>query len=331
MRYGPTVSLLLLATSAWAHRDPLVVVGSIHSLCQVACQARVEATCGALVGKRATACADEILDACRRADPLEVCGTSNSSGSSGAVLCQKPNGLVVLRGNGCKPKEMEIGTVGQPGEEGAPGPTGPTGPPGPQGASVAGPIGPTGPAGPPGPPGPTGAGAPGPPGPPGVAGPQGSIGPQGPPGPPGGAGPPGPPGAVGPMGPTGAQGVPGVAGPTGATGPAGATGSTGPPGQGIGVLVTVQTASVVSQVRPDAGVLLNATAMCPPGQQATGGGVQATPSDPADQSRLHTIESGPTAEAPPRGWFGIIGTTQRFSAGSTLTLTVLVLCVQAPP
>jgi Collagen triple helix repeat (20 copies) len=272
--------LLVLARSAGAHRDPLGMVGTLKASCQAACQAQVEATCGALVDDEATACANEILDAYRRAGPGQVSGTSNADG---AVLCQKPNGLVILRAasQGCKPREMAIGTLGQPGEVGPPGP--------------------------PGPPGPAGAGAPGPAGPPGVAGP------------------------LGPTGPTGPQGIQGAPGPPGATGTTGTTGPTGPPGQGIGVLVTVRTASSVSGVRPDAGVLLNATAMCPPGQQATGGGVQATPSDPEDQSRLHTLESGPTAETPPRGWFAIIGTTQRFSPGSTLTLTVLVLCVQAPP
>lgn len=293
--------LVLLATSTWAHRDPLGVVRTVKASCQAACQAQVEATCGALVDNRATACANEILDACRRADPRQVCETSNAAG---AVLCQKPNGLVILRAatHGCNPRETAIGAVGEPGEAGPPGPTGPTG----------------------------ATGAPGPPGPPGVAGPPGPIGLQGLPGPPGEPGPIGPVGPGGPVGPTGPQGVQGVPGPTGATGTTGATGPTGPPGEGIGVLVTVRTASVVSGVSPDSGVLLNATAMCPPGQQATGGGVQATPSNSADQSRLHTLESGPTAETPPRGWFAVIGTTQRFSAGSTLTLTVLVLCVQAP-
>ena len=300
MKPALMIWLLLPATSAWAHRDPLGVVGMVKASCQAACQAQVEATCGALVNDEATACASEVLDAFRRADPRQVLATSDSAG---AVLCQKPNGLVILRSanQGCKPREMEIGAVGEPGEVGPPGPTGPAG-----------------------------AGAPGPPGPPGVAGPLGPIGPPGSPGPAGVAGPIGPIGPVGPIGPTGPQGLQGVTGAPGVTGTTGVTGPTGPPGQGIGVLVTVRTASVVSGVRPDSGVLLNATAMCPPGQQATGGGVQATPSNSEDQSRLHTLESGPTAESPPRGWFAVIGTTQRFSAGSTLTLTVLVLCVQAP-
>ena len=79
------------------------------------------------------------------------------------------------------------------------------------------------------------------------------------------------------------------------------------------------------------GTLLAATATCPPGQQATGGGVSASPSNSADDSRLHTLESGPVPGAiPPVQWFGRIGVIQRFSPGSVLTLTVFVLCVPAP-
>jgi hypothetical protein len=97
------------------------------------------------------------------------------------------------------------------------------------------------------------------------------------------------------------------------------------------VRVTVATATAVSGVRPEVGTLLAATASCPPGQQATGGGVSATPSDSADEARLHTLESGPVPNAiPPVQWFGRIGVTQRFSPGSVLTLTVFVLCVPAP-
>jgi hypothetical protein len=97
------------------------------------------------------------------------------------------------------------------------------------------------------------------------------------------------------------------------------------------VRVTVETATVVSGERPDVGTLLAATASCPPGQQATGGGVSASPSNSADESRLHTLESGPVPNAvPPTQWFGRIGVIQRFSLGSVLTLTVFVLCVPAP-
>jgi len=97
------------------------------------------------------------------------------------------------------------------------------------------------------------------------------------------------------------------------------------------VRVTVETATAVSGTRPEVGTLLSATATCPPGQQATGGGVSAAPSNSADDSRIHTLESGPVAgTVPPVQWFGRIGVTQRFSTGSVLTLTVYVLCVPAP-
>jgi len=99
---------------------------------------------------------------------------------AGASLCQKPNGLVILRSGGCKGHETSVGALGEPG------PTGPAGSPGPMG--------------PPGVPGPAGA-----PGPAGVPGPAGALGPVGPMGPQGPAGVPGP---VGPTGPTG----PGVLG-----------------------------------------------------------------------------------------------------------------------
>ena len=107
--------------------------------------------------------------------------------AGGAVgnLCQKPNGLVILRGGACKPSETSVGTLGEPG------PTGPAGAPGP--------VGPTGSTGP--------MGSQGPAGPPGPVGPVGSAGPVGPPGP---AGVPGPVGPTGPTGPTG-SGVLGAA------------------------------------------------------------------------------------------------------------------------
>lgn len=107
--------------------------------------------------------------------------------AGGAVgnLCQKPNGLVILRSGACKPSETSVGTLGEPG------PTGPAGAPGP--------VGPTGSTGP--------MGSQGPAGPPGPVGPVGSAGPVGPPGP---AGVPGPVGPTGPTGPTG-SGVLGAA------------------------------------------------------------------------------------------------------------------------
>ena len=86
-------------------------------------------------------------------------GFGGEAHAQDAFLCQKPNGLVILRSE-CKKKEESLGGLNVPGPPGPPGPTGPPGPPGgvgPMGLSgVPGPIGPTGPQGIPGPTGPTG-------------------------------------------------------------------------------------------------------------------------------------------------------------------------------
>jgi Collagen triple helix repeat (20 copies) len=79
----------------------------------------------------------------------------NAAGAD-AVLCQKPNGLVILRGGECKSRETSLGSLGEPGPTGPPGSPGPIGPPG--AAGLPGPIGPAGPTGPTGPTGPGGLG-----------------------------------------------------------------------------------------------------------------------------------------------------------------------------
>ena len=295
VRGAVTVALLLLfSTSGLASPTVPFASGTKGALCATTCQAQTAVLCGGLTGPEAERCGEALESACRRGNLRQVCAIT--SAAAGAVLCQKHNGLVILRNasRGCKPKETEIGVLGEPGPGGATGPTGPTGP--------------GGPPGPQGLPGPTGM-----PGGPGTPGPTGSVGPTGPAG---GVG------AVGPTGPTG---------PTGTTGAPGATGATGATGAGSTVRVTVETATAVSGERPDVGTLLAATASCPPGQQASGGGVSASPSNSADDSRLHTLESGPVPGAvPPVQWFARIGVIQRFSPGSVLTLTVFVLCVPAP-
>jgi Collagen triple helix repeat (20 copies) len=86
-----------------------------------------------------------------------------------SVLCQKSNGLVILRSGACKPHETSLGALGEPGPTGPVGSSGPMGPPGEPGApGVPGPVGPTGSPGPMGAPGP--AGVPGPVGPTGPTG-----------------------------------------------------------------------------------------------------------------------------------------------------------------
>jgi hypothetical protein len=287
-----TIALLLLV-AALVLVSPVTSVASItkRALCASACRAQTAALCGGLVSPDSERCAKALVAACRHGNPQDVCGTTNAAAATGGVLCQKSNGLVILRNasSGCKPNETAIGGVG--GEMGAVGPTGPTGPGGPPGA----------------------------PGPPGAIGVQGA---------------PGTAGAIGPVGPAGPPGNVGTAGPPGPTGSPGTTGATGPEGAagtGSTVRVAVETATSRSGQQPDVGTLLAATATCPPGQQATGGGVSASPSNSADASRLHTLESGPVpGVVPPVQWFGRIGVIQRFSPGSVLTLTVSVLCVPAP-
>jgi Collagen triple helix repeat (20 copies) len=80
-----------------------------------------------------------------------------NAGGAGAMLCQKSNGLVILRSGACKPHETSLGSLGEPGPTGPTGSPGPTGPPGAPGvAGLPGPVGPTGPTGPLGPTGPVG-------------------------------------------------------------------------------------------------------------------------------------------------------------------------------
>lgn len=135
----------------------------------------------------------------------------------------------------------------------------------------------------------------GPPGAPGPAGPQGAQGLTGPAGPAGGIGPAGPAGAIGPVGPSGSAGAAGPvgpAGPVGAAGPAGAPGSAGPMGP-MGPVGPIGPAGpqgpagvsgyeVVSEVSPIAGSIsvagfagYTATASCPAGKHAIGGGYEA--------------------------------------------------------
>ncbi len=173
------------------------------------------------------------------------------------------------------------GPSGPQGATGATGPVGPTGPSGPTGASgpqgptgatgATGPTGPSGPAGASGPQGPTGAtGATGPVGP---SGPTGASGPQGPTGATGATGPTGPSGPAGASGPQGTTGATGATGPVGPSGPSGPTGATGPQGP-TGPLATTNISHYV--VTASATILTGTntkTAMCQPGDSATGGGV----------------------------------------------------------
>lgn len=101
---------------------------------------------------------------------------------------------------------------------------------------------------------------------------------------------------VGPQGPTGAQGVPGPqgpggpAGPAGPAGPQGPTGPTGPQGPaGPAGAVDVTPVTVNFDIAPGQS---NATASCPAGAAATGGGFHIT-ATPVDVQAPYVSASGP--------------------------------------
>jgi hypothetical protein len=195
-------------------------------------------------------------------------GAPATAWAQGANLCQKHNGLVILRSYPCKAGESSVGAIGEPGPPGPPGPpgatgatglpgaTGPTGPAGEPGIGVPGPAGATGAMGPPGAPGQPGPA--GPPGEPGAPGATGATGPTGATGSAGATGPTGPGGERGPTGrtgPTGPTGAPGKDGEGGATGPTGPTGPTGERGGSI--------SDVTAAAAPSTDVTLSARSTCP--------------------------------------------------------------------
>ena len=208
--------------------------------------------------------------------------------AGGAVgnLCQKPNGLVILRSGACKPSETSVGTLGEPG------PTGPVGSPGP-----AGPPGEPGPAGPPGPVGPTGS-----------TGPMGFQGPVGP------AGPAGPMGSAGPVGPPGPAGVPGPVGPTGPTGPTGS-----------GVLgATIVHTNTVTVDRADNGEIVPSTAFCESTERLLSGGVFVATAEPNELSKLSVVQSAPLAPED-NGWMVEVVATSAITHQLSVTASALCL------
>ena len=117
-------------------------------------------------------------------------------------------------------------------------------------------------------------------GPQGPTGLQGATGPQGVQGAPGPEGSTGPQGAAGPRGATGLTGSQGSAGPQGATGargPAGATGAAGASGT-IASSTAVAGTPALSTVGAPVGSTVTASATCPQGEVALGGGAQVTAS-----------------------------------------------------
>jgi|SRR5262245_25356690 len=150
---------------------------------------------------------------------------------------------------------------------------------------------------------------PGPPGPPGVAGEPGAVGPAG---------------AIGPRGPVGPRGLVGPPGAPGGLGPSGPPGPTGPTGGAAAP--TARSGSSGMLARPQAGTLVAVAADCDPGTVPIGGGLSNLVANPQDTSRVHLLDSGPTAT----GWHSNATVISTFSNGGTLEVVVTVFCVEAP-
>lgn len=149
----------------------------------------------------------------------------------------------------------------------------------------------------------------GPPGPVGERGATGPAGPQGPAGEPGATGPAGeagPRGEPGPSGSAGVQGERGPAGPQGVPGPAGVTRTQVEIGS-AGAILDRQVAT--------------ATAHCPGGMIATGGGYNA---QAGVLPALDILFDGPTTQANPTGW-----TVKVYNPGPAVAsgLDAYVVCV----
>jgi Collagen triple helix repeat (20 copies) len=163
-----------------------------------------------------------------------------------------------------------------------------------------------------------------------VAGPQGPTGVQGATGPhgvQGQPGPQGPAGAAGPAGAKGATGLTGLQGPTGATGargPAGATGATGASGTVVASATTSGT-PVLSAIDPPVGTVVTATATCPPGQFALGGGAQVSAPGVASQSVV-LRSSYPTST---NGWRAAGSVIAPLGGEEQMTVRPYVLCGKA--
>ena len=161
-------------------------------------------------------------------------------------------------------------------------------------------------------------------GPPGPAGLQGSTGAQGVQGVPGPQGPAGATGPAGAKGATGLQGPAGATGATGARGPAGATGATGASGTVVASTTTPGT-PVLSAIDPPVGTSVTATATCPQGQFALGGGAQV--SAPGLSSKSVTLRSSYPTSA--NGWRAVGSVIAPLSTGDQMTVRPYVLCGKA--
>lgn len=160
-----------------------------------------------------------------------------------------------------------------------------------------------------------------------VAGPQGPTGLQGSTGAQGVQGASGAQGQTGPSGPAGPKGATGLTGLQGPAGPAGATGARGPSGASGTVVASTTTSgtSVLSSVDPPVGSAVTATATCPQGEFALGGGAQVTA--PGVSSKSVVLRSSyPTSK---NGWRAVGSVIAPLGTGEQMTVRPYVLCGKA--
>jgi hypothetical protein len=128
----------------------------------------------------------------------------------------------------------------------------------------------------------------------------------------------GPKGTPGAAGLTGKQGAAGATGATGARGSAGATGASGT----IAASNAVMGTPVLSPVDPPVGTTVTATATCPKGEIALGGGAQVSASAQASES-VTLRSSYPTSTNGWRAAGSVIGT---LGPTDQMTVRPYVLC-----
>ena len=258
------------------------------------------------------------------ANPFEIVVQLPASVADGSYL------LLVMKGNGNSNKSTDRDVFHVTLTTPVPGPSGPAGPAGVTGAAGArgvdgatGPAGPAGPAGPIGPEGPMGPMGPaGPVGPSGATGATGAAGAVGPMGPEGRVGPVGPAGPAGAAGATGAMGPAGPAGPAGAAGAAGPMGPMGPMGPaGVSGLQVVSAYAFPVPTNVAAFASATATATCPAGKVAIGGGFEGS----GDAWFMYLYASYPSA---PNAWTVSLKNRDT-SAKNSVQVRVYAVCAAA--
>jgi hypothetical protein len=232
------------------------------------------------------------------APTLTVLGHAGTGGSGQVHACVNPNTKVMTLAKSKASAKCPTGqTALHWAKQGEPGPKGDPGDPG-------GPKGDTGAQGPVGPQGDTGA-----------KGNKGDDGDQGPKGDTGSQGPVGPQGDTGVTGTAGPQGDTGSQGPQGDTGQQGPQGDTGP-AYSIGYQRVSGTTSSTNNTTPK-----TATATCPAGKVAVGGGWAST----ITNGELSTTVSRATSDTV---WTVTVYTDNSGDAGNW-NLTAHVICVNA--